>query len=138
MNGKKDPIQDSEATFVGAAAAEARIARLRARPGAEARARKIQAEMAESDREYAEGLAAIRKAADLTQKALAAEMGVAQSEISRIEARKDMLLSTLVGYLRAAGERPRVVVTVNGRDVELDLSAIVARWAGEGAGAAGA
>ena len=109
--------------FVGTSAAAARISRLGSRPGASARAEKIRAEMAETDRDYADGLSAIRRAADLTQVALAAEMGVAQSEISRIESRHDMLLSTLVGYLAAAGEHPRVVVTVNGRDVELDLTA---------------
>ena len=51
-------------------------------------------------------------------------MGVAQSEISRIEKRHDMLLSTLTSYLSAAGERPRVVVTVHGKDVELDLTTL--------------
>jgi intracellular sulfur oxidation DsrE/DsrF family protein len=51
-------------------------------------------------------------------------MGVAQSEISRIEKRHDMLLSTLTNYLSAAGEHPRVVVTVNGQDVELDLTTL--------------
>src|ERR1019366_8100155 len=44
-----------------------------------------------------------------------AQMGVAQSEISRIEKRHDMLLSTLTSYLSAAGEHPTVVVTVNGQ-----------------------
>jgi len=53
-----------------------------------------------------------------------AQMGVAQSEISRIEKRHDMLLSTLTSYLSAAGEHPRVVVTVNGKDVELDLTTL--------------
>jgi predicted transcriptional regulator len=67
---------------------------------------------------------AIRKAADLTQVELATQMGVAQSEISRIEKRHDMLLSTLTSYLSAAGERPRVVVTVHGKDVELDLTTL--------------
>ena len=56
-------------------------------------------------------------------------MGVAQSEISRIEKRHDMLLSTLTSYLSAAGEHPRVVVTVNGKDVELDLTTLAgALW----------
>ena len=56
-------------------------------------------------------------------------MGVAQSEISRIEKRHDMLLSTLTSYLSAAGENPRVVVTVNGKDVELDLTTLAgALW----------
>src|SRR5665647_654832 len=58
-----------------------------------------------------------------------AQMGVAQSEISRIEKRHDMLLSTLTSYLSAAGENPRVVVTVNGKDVELDLTTLAgALW----------
>lgn len=127
MSGKKTPIEAGDETFVGTTASEARIARLRARPGAVTRADKIRAEMIETDHAYADGLAAIRRAAALTQKDLAAEMGVAQSEISRLEGRHDMLLSTLVSYLTATGEHPRVVVTVNGRDVELDLTAAFAR-----------
>ena len=52
------------------------------------------------------------------------QIGVAQSEISRIEQRHDMLLSTLTSYLSAAGEHPRVVVTVNGKDVGLALTTL--------------
>jgi transcriptional regulator with XRE-family HTH domain len=74
---------------------------------------------------YAENLAAVRKAADLTQVELARAMGVAQSEISRIESRPDMLLSTLAGYLAAAGDHPRVVVTIAGQDVEVDLTSLI-------------
>jgi len=111
-------------TFVGPDAAEAKIAKLKARPGTASRAGQIRAQMEAADRAHADSLAAIRKAADLTQVELATQMGVAQSEISRIEARHDMLLSTFTGYLAAAGEHPRVVVTVNGRDVELDLTAL--------------
>ena len=51
-------------------------------------------------------------------------MGVAQSEISRIEKRHYMLLSTLTSYLSAAGEHPRVVVAVNGQNVELDVTTL--------------
>jgi hypothetical protein len=51
-------------------------------------------------------------------------MGVAQTVVSRLERQHDMLLSTLSSYLRAAGEHPRVVVTINGQDVELDLEAL--------------
>jgi hypothetical protein len=32
------------------------------------------------------------------------------------------MLSTFTRYLAAVGEHPRVVVTVNGRDVELELT----------------
>ena len=53
-----------------------------------------------------------------------AQMGVAQSEISRIEKRHDMLLSTLTSFLSAVGEQPRVVVTVKGQNVELDLTTL--------------
>ena len=81
--------------------------------------------MAETDRVYVESLAAIRKAADLTQVALATQMGVPQTVVSRIERQHDMLLSTLSGYLKAAGDHPRVVVTINGQDVELDLATLV-------------
>jgi predicted transcriptional regulator len=70
-------------------------------------------------------LAAIRRAADLTQVALAEQMGVPQTVVSRLERQHDMLLSTLSDYLKAAGEHPRVVVTIHGRDVELDLESVV-------------
>jgi hypothetical protein len=52
-------------------------------------------------------------------------MGVNQSEVSRIEARSDLLLSTLANYLAAAGaEHTRVLLTLDGRDIELDLDAL--------------
>jgi hypothetical protein len=117
-----------EITFVGPAAAATKLdkllARPVARPGMAERVVEIREQMAAVDRAYAHSLGAIRKAADLTQVELATQMGVAQSEISRIESRHDMMLSTLTSYLSAAGERPRVVVTVNGQDVELDLTTL--------------
>ena len=58
-------------TSVGPAAAQAHIARLRARSSAAERIDNIRAEIAEADRVYAENLAAVRKAADLTQVELA-------------------------------------------------------------------
>ncbi|MEU4161164.1 helix-turn-helix transcriptional regulator [Actinoplanes sp. NPDC026670] len=121
------PHQPEPTTFVGTEAAQERIARLRSRPGAAEHVAEIRAEMAEADRIYAENLAAVRKAADLTQVELARAMGVAQSEISRIESRPDMLLSTLASYLAAAGDRPRVVVTIDGIDIEVDLTSLIRR-----------
>jgi DNA-binding XRE family transcriptional regulator len=115
----------ADPTFIGTDAAQTRLARLRDRRGAAERVDDIRAEMAEADRGYAENLAAVRKAADLTQVELAKAMGVAQSEISRIESRPDMLLSTLASYLAAAGDRPRVVVTIAGLDVEIDLTPMI-------------
>jgi len=46
------------------------------------------------------------------------------SSVSRLEAQSDMLLSTFASYLAAVGTHPRVVVTVDGHDVELDLHAL--------------
>ena len=120
-----EPTPGESTEFVGTEATQARLTRLRARPGAADRVDRIRAEMVEADRVYAENLAAVRKAADLTQVELAKAMGVAQSEISRIESRPDMLLSTLASYLAAAGDRPRVVVTIAGHDVEVDLTPLI-------------
>jgi DNA-binding transcriptional regulator YiaG len=124
MTKRGRAIENQPTTLVGTTAAARKIAKLRAIPGvAEASARTYTA-MIEDDRRYVENLAAIRKAAALTQIDLARQMGVPQSEVSRIERQTDMLLSTFTGYLSAAGENPRVVVTINGQDVELELKVI--------------
>jgi hypothetical protein len=115
-------VSNATATFVGTEKAAAKIAALRSLPGVVEESERVYAQMVEDDRLYAESLAAIRKAANLTQVELGEHMGVPQSVISRLEKQSDMLLSTLADYLAAAGERPRVVVTVNGRDVEYDLT----------------
>ena len=107
---------------VGPKAAAAKLAALDEIPGLQDESEQVLAQMVEDDRLYVESLAAIRKAASLTQVQLGEHMGVPQSVISRLEKQDDMLLSTLAEYLEAAGEHPRVVVTVNGRDVEYDLS----------------
>jgi len=112
-------------TFVGTQAAAAKVERLKARTGMKQAVEQVRTEMGEADRIHAENLTTIRQAANLTQRALADAMGVNQSEVSRIESRSDLLLSTLAGYLTAAGaDHPRVVLTLNGRDVELDLNSL--------------
>jgi DNA-binding transcriptional regulator YiaG len=87
----------------------------------------IRAEMDHQDHRYADSLAAVRRAAALTQDAVASRLGAPQSSVSRLESQSDMLLSTFAGYLDAVGTRPRVVVTVEGHDVELDLHALIAK-----------
>ncbi len=80
--------------------------------------------MREMDRQYAVNLAAIRKAAALTQQDLAQRLGISQGSVSKIEGQEDWLLSTLADYIRAAGvENARIAVTVNGQDMEFDLTA---------------
>ena len=68
-------------------------------------------------------LAMIRKAGDLTQVEIAEKLGVGQGVVSRLERRSGMLLSTLADYLLATGaENARIVITVKGTEVELDLT----------------
>jgi len=77
---------------------------------------------AEMDRVYAESLGAVRRAGQLTQDQVAKRLGVGQAAVSRIESRDDLLLSTLSEYLEAAGATDsRIVVTLRGIEVELDL-----------------
>ena len=83
--------------------------------------------MDREDRRYATSLAAVRRAAALTQDAVTAMLGAPQSSVSRLETQSDMLLSTFAGYLAAVGTHPRVVVTVYGQDVELDLNALITK-----------
>ena len=100
----------------------ARLHELLARPDIAAGVAEVEAEAREMDRLYAENLAKIRKAGRLTQSDVAAKLGVGQAVVSRLERRDDMLLSTLAEYLHATGaEQPRIVVTLNGVEVELDL-----------------
>lgn len=112
-------------TFVGTKAARARLERLKARRDTKEAVSTIRKDMAEADRVYAESLATIRLAANLTQRALADAMDVNQSEVSRIETRSDLLLSTLANYLTAAGaEHTRVILTLDGHNIELDLDTL--------------
>lgn len=82
----------------------------------------VQAGMAEMDRVYADTLAKVREASHLTQAQLASALGVSQAAVSQLEKRDDMLLSTLRGYLTAAGaENPRILVTVRGVEMEMAI-----------------
>ena len=47
----------------------------------------------------------VREQAELTQRELAANLGVTQSAVAKIERRDDVLLSTLIAYVKAAGAR---------------------------------
>lgn len=83
------------------------------------------AEIQEMDRAHAMSLAMIRKAGDLTQIEMASRLGIGQGAISKLENRSDMLLSTLYGYLTAAGvDAARIVVTMHGQEIDLDLASL--------------
>ena len=96
-----------------------RLERALSDPATKRRVEKLRGDMAQADREQAMHLASIRKAADLTQAELAERMGIKQAAVSGLEAREDMLLSTLANYLRAAGaSEARVVVRIAGQQIE--------------------
>lgn len=57
----------------------------------------------------------LRRAMGQTQEAVAAKLGVKQENVSRVEARADMLLSTLGGYIEAMGGKLKLTVEFEGR-----------------------
>jgi len=92
----------------------------------------IAARMQESenaDREFAMTLAAVRKAVGFTQERLAEQVGTSQSHISQIEAGGDLLVSTLLSYLRGAGigAVTLIVTAPSGDHVSVDLSSMIER-----------
>jgi DNA-binding transcriptional regulator YiaG len=100
-----------------------RINRLAQRPDIAADVAQSRTDMAEADRTYAMGLAALRQAAELTQVELARRMGVTQAAISRMEQPHDLLLSTLNAYLQAIGGTARMIVSfADGHEVTLNLA----------------
>ena len=60
--------------------------------------------------------ASIRRATGLTQVELAANLGVGQAQVSKLERQDDMLISTLASYLAALGASAEIVVLVGGAD----------------------
>jgi transcriptional regulator with XRE-family HTH domain len=68
-------------------------------------------------------LAAIRRATGLTQIELAANLGVGQAQISKIERQADMLISTLASYLAALGVDAKIVIEVGEQTVTYNLTA---------------
>ena len=106
------------------------IDRMLADPETAAAVADIRAAGEELDRTYAMSLAMIRKAGELTQDEVAARLGIGQGDVSKLERRDDWLLSTLLKYLTAAGaDDARIVVTIRGQQVELDLTALRAESA---------
>ena len=86
------------------------IAELRERADAENRAYRMQ-------------LAAVREAGHLTQAEIARRLGKPQGNVSRTERSTDMLYSTLLAYLEAAGAQDvAITATVAGHRVEITLA----------------
>lgn len=60
-------------------------------------------------------LQALRKALTMTQEEMAARLQVNQKNISRLEKRSDMKISTLQGYIEALGGKLNLTVDFPGR-----------------------
>ena len=81
--------------------------------------------LADADREYAMGLAALRHALGLTQVELAKRLDVTQGNVAQIEKRGDLLVSTLASYMHAVGGDVRIVVQFpGGHAIEVELDAL--------------
>ncbi len=101
-----------------------RLARLRQDPARSPVIDALRGEVDAADEHYRASLAAIRRAADLTQSELADRLGVRQNTVSRAERRPDLLWSTLVNYLTAVGGTDVTLsVTIDGQRVDVDLGA---------------
>jgi len=69
----------------------------------------------------------LRRALELTQSEVAAYLGKGQDEVSRIEQRGDLLLSTLHRYVQSLGGELELVATFKNRDpVRIKSGALVA------------
>lgn len=66
-------------------------------------------------------LAALREARGFTQARLAGELGVSQPNVSKIEGKEDLQLSTLLSYVAALGGRLEMRAVFPDETVELAL-----------------
>ena len=64
-------------------------------------------------------LRALRKAANLTQAEMAPLIAMTQSELSRLERRDDVHVSTLARYVRALGGKLKIVAEIGKKKVVL-------------------
>lgn len=67
------------------------------------------------------GLASIRRFRGLTQQQVAERMGISQSDVSKLERRRDQRVSTLRAYVEATGGRLQVKAVYPDSEVDLGL-----------------
>lgn len=77
------------------------------------------------ERQHRVGLATIRQVATLTQAEVAAKMGVRQTSVSRLEARPDILLSTMKAYFDAVGAEAVITIRVGDMEHQVPLDELV-------------
>lgn len=77
------------------------------------------------ERQRKVGLATIRQVAALTQTEVAEKMGVRQTSASRLEARPDMLLSTMKAYFDAVGAEATITIRIGDTEHHVRLDELV-------------
>lgn len=82
--------------------------------------RKLTTEIDEHVERKSATLAQVRRAIGLTQTQLAEELGIAQGDVSKIERRENLRLSTLARFIEATGGHLRIVAVYD--DAEIDLA----------------
>jgi transcriptional regulator with XRE-family HTH domain len=97
---------------------------LRASLSTEERA-EVEAEKARMRAEI-HALRRLRMARDMTQTQLAEVLGMTQGELSRLEARSDIMLSTLRRVIQGMGGKMEIHVLFDGDDNELVLTSLEA------------
>lgn len=116
----KPDISDSEF-----APADDVFAALESIPGINDDLTERQAAREQMEREHRVGLATIRQIAALTQTEVAEKMGVRQTSVSRLEARPDVLLSTLKAYLDAVGADAVITIRIGNTVHKVALDELV-------------
>lgn len=77
------------------------------------------------ERHHRIGLATIRKVAELTQTEVAEKMGIRQTSVSRLEARPDILLSTMKAYFDAVGAEATITIRIGNVEHQVRLDELV-------------
>ncbi len=77
------------------------------------------------ERAHKIGLATIRQVAHLTQNEVAKKMGIRQTSVSRLEARPDILLSTMKAYFDAIGAEATIVIRIGGLEQHVGLAELI-------------
>ena len=94
------------------------------RDAARARDREWDTNVAERTRAIKDALALakLRQSRRITQVQLAETLGISQSNISRLEARSDVYLSTLRGYIEALGGHLEIAAVFDDDRVTVDIA----------------
>jgi len=92
-------------------------------PAFRALVEEVEADQQQWAREYRATLAALRKALHVTQAEVAERTGATQPEVSRLERRDDVLVSTLRAFVGALGADLELVARfADGHVVRIDLT----------------